>query len=646
MNRVIILLLFLSFGAQAQPLISSYDHVSVSQKHVFISPLTGIMDTNRAHKYNLSTQWYADSIVNALGLTKVDSIKKSNDTFYYYKGGTRYFAGLDVSASGAGSGTVTDFSAGDLSPLFTTSESNTTTTPALSFSLSSAAAHKFFGNNTGSTGAPGYVSIGTGDLPTGIDAANINTGDVSNTEFNYLDGVTSGIQGQIDGKQAAGSYVTQSTTVNGHPLSSNITVTAGDLGATTVGNNLFTLTNPTAIRFIKINADNTVTTEDAATFRTSIGAGTGNGSVTSVALTLPSWLSVSGSPVTSSGTLAVSAATGQTQNQFLATPNGSTGAVGLRSIVAADIPTLNQNTTGSAATLTTPRNINGVAFNGSADITVAAAAGTLTGTTLNSTVTGSSLTSHGTITSGGLGTGAMIGGVTMTLGSDATGDLYYRNASGVLTRFAAGATGTLLQMGTSSVPRYTTATYPQTAGTSGKILISDGTNIVSSTPTYPNASATSGKIIKSDGTNFVASTETYAAPGTSGNVMLSNGTDWTSGKIPEALIVAVSDESTAITTGTAKVTFRMPYAMTLTSVRASVNTASSSGLPTINVKESGTTIFSTKVTIDANEKTSQTAATPSVLSDTSLADDAEMTVDIDVAGTGAKGLKIILIGTR
>ena len=75
------------------------------------------------------------------------------------------------------------------------------------------------------------------------------------------------------------------------------------------------------------------------------------------------------------------------------------------------VPTWNQNTTGNAATATiagtasasakfiTPKNINGVAFDGTADITVTADAGTLTGTTLKSTVTGSSLTSVGTLTS-------------------------------------------------------------------------------------------------------------------------------------------------------------------------------------------------------------------------------------------------------
>lgn len=117
-------------------------------------------------------------------------------------------------------------------------------------------------------------------------------------------------------------------------------------------------------------------------------------------------------------------------------------------------------------------------------------------------------------------------------------------------------------------------------------------------------------------------------------------------KVLESLIIAVSDETTAITTGTAKVTFRMPYAFTLSSVRASLTTASSSGTPTVDINESGSSILSTKLTIDANEKTSTTAASSYVLSDTSLADDAEITIDIDVAGTGAKGLKVYLIGSR
>lgn len=114
----------------------------------------------------------------------------------------------------------------------------------------------------------------------------------------------------------------------------------------------------------------------------------------------------------------------------------------------------------------------------------------------------------------------------------------------------------------------------------------------------------------------------------------------------EVIVVAISDETTDIATGTAVVTFRMPFAMTLTAVRASLSTASSSGTPTFDINEGGTTILSTKITVDANEKTSVTAATAPVISDSALADDAEMTIDVDVAGTGAKGAKIYLIGRR
>jgi hypothetical protein len=116
--------------------------------------------------------------------------------------------------------------------------------------------------------------------------------------------------------------------------------------------------------------------------------------------------------------------------------------------------------------------------------------------------------------------------------------------------------------------------------------------------------------------------------------------------IPAVIQIAVTDETTALSTGTAKVTFRMPHAMTLTAVRASLTTDSSSGAPVVDINESGSTILSTKLSIDQGEKTSTTAATPAVISDASLADDAEITIDIDTAGTGAAGLKVSLIGTR
>lgn len=115
---------------------------------------------------------------------------------------------------------------------------------------------------------------------------------------------------------------------------------------------------------------------------------------------------------------------------------------------------------------------------------------------------------------------------------------------------------------------------------------------------------------------------------------------------PVVLAVAVSDETTAITTGTAKVTFRMPFAMTVTAVRASLSTASTSGDPVFDINEGGSSILGTKLSIDANEKTSVTAASAATITDSALADDAEITIDIDTAGTGAKGAKVYIIGTK
>jgi hypothetical protein len=119
-------------------------------------------------------------------------------------------------------------------------------------------------------------------------------------------------------------------------------------------------------------------------------------------------------------------------------------------------------------------------------------------------------------------------------------------------------------------------------------------------------------------------------------------------KLTESLIIACSDETTAITAGTGKVTFRMPYAFTLSAVRASVTTAPTGSTIIIDINEGGTTILSTKLSIDATEKTSTTAASVAVISDTALADDAEITIDFDQVGStiAGAGVKVYLIGTR
>lgn len=118
--------------------------------------------------------------------------------------------------------------------------------------------------------------------------------------------------------------------------------------------------------------------------------------------------------------------------------------------------------------------------------------------------------------------------------------------------------------------------------------------------------------------------------------------------VGETLVVAASDETSDLTVGVAKTTFRAPWAMTLTGVRANVQTAPVGAVLQVDINVNGASIFSTPLTIDAGEKTSVTAAVAAILSATTIPDDAEVTVDIDTVGstTAGKGLKVSLVGYR
>jgi hypothetical protein len=81
------------------------------------------------------------------------TLKPSDLTYYGYNGSSWQPLG-----GGGGSGTVTNFSAGDLSPLFTTAEATTTTTPALTFSLSNTTQYTVFGRKAAGSGTPSYIT--------------------------------------------------------------------------------------------------------------------------------------------------------------------------------------------------------------------------------------------------------------------------------------------------------------------------------------------------------------------------------------------------------------------------------------------------------------------------------------------------------
>lgn len=181
----------------------------------------------------------------------------------------------------------------------------------------------------------------------------------------------------------------------------------------------------------------------------------------------------------------------------------NTTGTGVPSIaVAGDFPTLNQNTTGSAAILSPGRNINGTLFNGSSNITITAAAGTLTGTTLNSTVVTSSLTSVGTLATGvwqATKVGLLYGGTNADL--SATG-----GTSKVLKQLSVGAAITVATLSTADITNLTFVT-PEDYGAVGDGSTDDSTAINNA---ISNANTT-GKIVFFSQKNYrVASTLTLS----------------------------------------------------------------------------------------------------------------------------------------
>ena len=105
------------------------------------------------------------------------------------------------------------------------------------------------------------------------------------------------------------------------------------------------------------------------------------------------------------------------------------------------------------------------------------------------------------------------------------------------------------------------------------------------------------------------------------------------------------DETTTLTTGTAKRTWRMPIPFTLCSAYASLTTGSSSGAVIVDVNADNSSVFGTnKLSIDQGEESSFTATTAVDLTEQLIDADAELTFDVDDDGTNAVGLKVYLVG--
>ena len=262
---------------------------------------------------------------------------------------------------------------------------------------------------------------------------------------------------------AAGSGANSDiTSITG--LTTALTVAQGGTGSTTAGGartnlgaaasgsnaDITALTNAAGIQFGAPTggAQGAGTINATGLFINGVGVGTGSGSVTSVAATVPSFLSVTGSPITTSGTLAISLS-----GTALPVANGGTGQTSYT-----DGQLLIGNSTGNTLTKATLTAGSGITITNSAGgITIASTAGggsvtsvAASGGTTGLSFTGSPITTSGTLTLGGTlavasgGTGATSSsGARLNLGAAGSGaNSDISSLSGLTTALSIGQGGT------------------------------------------------------------------------------------------------------------------------------------------------------------------------------------------------------------
>jgi hypothetical protein len=252
------------------------------------------------------------------------------------------------------------------------------------------------------------------------------------------------------------------------------------------------------------------------------------------------------SPISSSGgtapAISLASGYGDTQNPYasktanyvLASPNGTAGVPTFRALVASDVPTLNQNTTGSAATLTTGRTISisgdlsytSPSFDGSANVTAAGTLATVNANVGSFTYASITVNGKGLITAASSGTAPVTsvtatspvsssGGTTPAISlASGYGDTQNPYASKTANYFLSAPNGSagvpsFRAIVAADIPTLNQNTTGTASNVTGTVALANGGSGQTTAQAAMNAFAgavTSGSYLRGNGTNVVMST--------------------------------------------------------------------------------------------------------------------------------------------